>query len=87
MDNPVNQKFSDYLFTTEGHLLPIGDKFRTKPWADSPTPISPVDEMESLFFREKTPKIKINNGTQPTVRLVYKLYHNLIDCHRLLIAT
>jgi hypothetical protein len=66
VDNPVNQRFSDYLFTTEGHLLPIGDKLRNKPWADKMPVTPPVDEMESLFFREKTPKLK-QNGTQPTV--------------------
>lgn len=69
MDNPVNQRFSDYLFTTEGHILPIGDKLRTKSWVEEEVVSSPkFEEEESLFFRDKTPKIP-KNGTQPTVSL------------------
>merc|ERR1712059_199255 len=34
VDNPVNKKDSGYLFTTEGHLLPISNRFRTKSWEE-----------------------------------------------------
>ncbi|PVD24290.1 hypothetical protein C0Q70_14761 [Pomacea canaliculata] len=33
-DNHVNKAFSRYLFTTEGHLLPIGRRWRHKPWEE-----------------------------------------------------
>merc|ERR1719309_1866207 len=31
-DNPVNLHTSNYLFTTEGHVLPISNRFRKKTW-------------------------------------------------------
>ncbi|XP_013062749.2 ER degradation-enhancing alpha-mannosidase-like protein 1 [Biomphalaria glabrata] len=34
VDNPVNQEFSKYLFTTEGHLIPLDRNFHRKPWED-----------------------------------------------------
>lgn len=33
-DNPVNKEFSRYIFTTEGHLLPLDMKFHKKPWVE-----------------------------------------------------
>lgn len=33
-DNPVNREFSRYIFTTEGHLLPLDMKFHKKTWED-----------------------------------------------------
>lgn len=71
MDNPLNNHFNEYVFTTEGHLLPIGEKMRTKPWEEdvfsSSSTLSSLHEEETLFFREKTPKLK-TNATQPSVR-------------------
>jgi len=32
LENPVNKQDSQHLFTTEGHLLPISARFRSKPW-------------------------------------------------------
>ncbi|XP_022668483.1 ER degradation-enhancing alpha-mannosidase-like protein 1 isoform X3 [Varroa destructor] len=40
-DNPLNQRFSSYVFTTEGHVFPIVKEFRT-----------PVDETVSRSDRE-----------------------------------
>lgn len=81
MDNPLNNHFNDYIFTTEGHLLPIGEKMRTKPWEEdafsSSSSMSPVQEEESLFFRDKTPKLKAN-ATQPSVRNWLKLKLSLM---------
>jgi len=34
VDNPVNLHASNYLFTTEGHILPISNRFRHKSWED-----------------------------------------------------
>ena len=31
-DNHVNKALSSYLFTTEGHVLPIDRRWRRKPW-------------------------------------------------------
>nr|AJA37905.1 EDEM-like protein 1 [Littorina littorea] len=33
-DNHVNTALSRYLFTTEGHILPIDRRWRTKPWEE-----------------------------------------------------
>jgi len=33
-ENPVNKKYGQYIFTTEGHILPISPRFRDKPWED-----------------------------------------------------
>lgn len=30
--NPINQQSSNYLFTTEGHIFPISNRFRPKSW-------------------------------------------------------
>jgi len=32
VDNPINLHSSNYLFTTEGHVLPISNRFRQKAW-------------------------------------------------------
>lgn len=34
IDNPVNKEFSRYLFTTEGHIVPLDMKFHQKPWEE-----------------------------------------------------
>lgn len=34
-ENPVNNKQLHWIFTTEGHLLKVGEKSRNKPWEDS----------------------------------------------------
>jgi len=73
VDNPLNNQFNKYVFTTEGHLLPIGERMRSKPWEQevySPaTSIPSVKDNESLFFRDKTPKLK-SNSTQPSCEAV-----------------
>ncbi|XP_060555777.1 ER degradation-enhancing alpha-mannosidase-like protein 1 [Ruditapes philippinarum] len=33
-DNHLNKEASKYLFNTEGHIFPINQVFRTKPWED-----------------------------------------------------
>lgn len=33
VDNPVNKLASHYLFTTEGHIFPLLQQSRRKPWA------------------------------------------------------
>ncbi|XP_040214573.1 ER degradation-enhancing alpha-mannosidase-like protein 1 [Rana temporaria] len=37
-DNPVHRTGNNYLFTTEGHLLPLDPRFRNKAWKDIFTP-------------------------------------------------
>lgn len=33
-DNHVNKHASNYLFNTEGHIFPISQMFRDKPWEE-----------------------------------------------------
>lgn len=33
-DNPVNRLSGGYLFTTEGHILPVSQRFRRTPWEE-----------------------------------------------------
>lgn len=33
-DNHLNRQASKYLFNTEGHIFPINQKFRRKPWEE-----------------------------------------------------
>ena len=33
-ENHLNQDSSKYVFSTEGHILPIDKKFREKPWEE-----------------------------------------------------
>ena len=33
-DNHLNKHGSRYLFNTEGHIFPISQKFRRKPWEE-----------------------------------------------------
>jgi len=57
-DNPVNHHTSNYLFTTEGHVLPISNRFRKKSW----------DE-DGLFSSSLSGDIYADNNvttTQPT---------------------
>ncbi|XP_073501131.1 ER degradation-enhancing alpha-mannosidase-like protein 1 [Phyllobates terribilis] len=37
-ENPVHMTGSKYLFTTEGHLIPVDPRFRNKAWKDIFTP-------------------------------------------------
>ena len=32
IDNPINKKADQYLFTTEGHVFPLKQNFRNKVW-------------------------------------------------------
>lgn len=84
VDNPLNKQFSKYLFTTEGHLLPIGSILRAKPWTDdefslklscgqAPRKDSFSEKLESTsasFFRKGGPLLK-SNATQPSVSFTY----------------
>ena len=56
LDNPVN-KYSDYIFSTEGHIFRIHSKFRKKAWLEDnvsfdavevPKSSSPVDTSSPL---------------------------------------
>lgn len=42
-DNPVNRHSNSYLFTTEGHLLPVSQRFREMVWGEK-TFWSPADD-------------------------------------------
>ena len=44
MDNPINKRGERFLFTTEGHVFPIGRQFWKK-WEDD-------DEEDALFSRK-----------------------------------
>ncbi len=33
-DNPLHKSESKYIFTTEGHVVPIDQRFREKSWED-----------------------------------------------------
>ena len=33
-DNHVNKEATRYVFTTEGHVIPIDKRFREKPWQE-----------------------------------------------------
>ena len=40
-DNHLNKQASQYLFNTEGHIFPISEKFRRKPWEED---LEPAEE-------------------------------------------
>ena len=44
VDNPINKRGERFLFTTEGHVFPIGRQFWKK-WEDD-------DEEDALFSRK-----------------------------------
>lgn len=33
-DNPLHKSDNKYIFTTEGHVVPIDKRFREKQWSD-----------------------------------------------------
>lgn len=35
-DNPLHKSDNKYIFTTEGHVVPIDERFREKQWNDLP---------------------------------------------------
>ncbi|CAG7837921.1 unnamed protein product [Allacma fusca] len=80
-ENPLNRQFHKYLFTTEGHLLPIGAKLRTKSWTEEDSSSPSFDPLEdstsSVFFRNKTPSLK-GNVTQPSCEAVDEARHYLM---------
>jgi len=79
VDNPLNKQFSKYLFTTEGHLLPIGSILREKPWkreeVSSARSHGPafrkesfsVDAVNSPYVAREAPLVSKSNATQPSV--------------------
>nr|CAD7442669.1 unnamed protein product [Timema bartmani] len=50
-DNYVNKHFGKFLFTTEGHILPIDSRFRSKLWEikEGSLDIKPTKQNTTLF--------------------------------------
>ena len=55
-DNHLNKKHSDYIFTTEGHIVPISRKWRQTPW----------DEQSDLNFYSEEKGRRKNGGDAKT---------------------
>ena len=75
-DNALNKQFGNYLFTTEGHILPIGARLRSKVWTHDETSSPSFDTKDAsnygsdlLFYNSfKTSYVQLKgNITQPSV--------------------
>jgi len=47
LDNPVNRNYKKYIFTTEGHILPLSQRFRVSSW-----------DLDGLFDQPSTDKFR-----------------------------
>jgi len=70
-DNPLNKDFSKFLFTTEGHLLPIGSKLRTKPW-------NAIHQNQHHTNSSLNNNIKNYTTTQPSCEAIDEARHYLL---------
>ena len=56
-DNHLNKHGSRYLFNTEGHIFPISQKFRRKPWEEEESELKQESLMkEALILDARTNK-------------------------------
>ena len=52
-DNPINQKFSQYLFSTEGHIFPLNKKLHRKPWTEDEKFDDQSDTVETVHKKSE----------------------------------
>ncbi|XP_076330874.1 ER degradation-enhancing alpha-mannosidase-like protein 1 [Tachypleus tridentatus] len=63
VNNSMNRHFTDYLFTTEGHIFPIDWKYRAKPW-NSDDKSSNTESAEPSSYNRHTRWKKIKDGLE-----------------------
>merc|ERR1711942_629806 len=61
VDNPINVHDSSYLFTTEGHILPISNRFRQKSWEEDCIFGNPPTNSDSFAFTNSSLGSGANN--------------------------
>uniref|UniRef100_A0A3B3WX79 alpha-1,2-Mannosidase n=1 Tax=Poecilia mexicana TaxID=48701 RepID=A0A3B3WX79_9TELE len=55
-DNPLHKSDNKYIFTTEGHVVPIDKRFREKQWND----LSPCEEGELCIYSLSSVSLQCN---------------------------
>lgn len=69
-ENYINTHASEYIFTTEGHVIPLLQAFRKKPWADV---LMNNDDVDALV-EQKPPQFTLSNlfgsGTSSSPQVV-----------------
>uniref|UniRef100_A0A8C5BS39 alpha-1,2-Mannosidase n=1 Tax=Gadus morhua TaxID=8049 RepID=A0A8C5BS39_GADMO len=64
-DNPLHKSENKYIFTTEGHIVPIDQRFREKQWED----LFPLEEGETPEDEPQNPPSNTSNcGRIPDAR-------------------
>ncbi|XP_067907569.1 ER degradation-enhancing alpha-mannosidase-like protein 1 isoform X3 [Heterodontus francisci] len=77
-DNPLHRSGSKYIFTTEGHILPVDKLFREKPWEDdSSKEEGTVDNSGVLDHRPANSSINVKG---PSILAAKDGYPNLHHC-------
>ena len=56
-DNPLHKSENKYIFTTEGHVVPIDQRFREKQWED----LFPWEEGETPEEEPQNPPSNTSN--------------------------
>ncbi|GFR73350.1 alpha-1,2-Mannosidase [Elysia marginata] len=83
--NPVNKEQARYIFTTEGHLLPLNMNFHRRPWEEEWQIEPKVAERKSTARSEKRQKAKekrINQAENKPV--VTEAMANVSHCDKLI---
>ncbi|XP_018418050.1 PREDICTED: ER degradation-enhancing alpha-mannosidase-like protein 1 [Nanorana parkeri] len=68
-ENPVHTMGNKYLFTTEGHLLPLDPRFRNKAWKDIFTPEKKVNKAPSSSQKLSQTKVRAANSSTNCYRV------------------
>lgn len=66
-DNPLHKSDNKYIFTTEGHVVPIDKRFREKQWKD-------------LFPCEEGVLVERESGHRPPPSNVSNVRHSQFPC-------
>lgn len=68
-DNPLHKSDSKYIFTTEGHVVPIDKRFREKQWSD----VFPCEDGVLMEREEAEEQQQQSNFTNVRPRVVLSL--------------
>jgi mannosidase alpha-like ER degradation enhancer 1 len=70
-DNPLHKSENKYIFTTEGHIVPIDQRFREKQWED----LFPLEEGETPEDEPQNPPSNTSNVRREPIMVAFSHVH------------
>ena len=81
-DNHLNKAESRYLFNTEGHVFPIDERFRRKPWEEEEKAPQSSSTVLSVVNVKKNSSFSNVRSLSPLCLAVFRyMYCRLLDFH------